>query len=179
MTDNEIIKVLEKEADFSCNMCCNYGENCLDEDCASFISRIALDLINRQKELLGMAEKAMKIANENADLMREQYECVKVEVVREFAEKLKEYAFECDVSFGFGEEHCTKAVAVVDIERLVEEMTEDETQKQIDNAPIEDVVEVVRCKDCEYNNECSVQDFGEMHQNDFCSHGKRKELDNG
>lgn len=38
--------------------------------------------------------------------------------------------------------------------------------------------EVVRCKDCEYNNECSVQDFGEMHQNDFCSHGKRKELDN-
>ena len=40
------------------------------------------------------------------------------------------------------------------------------------------VAEVVRCKDCEYNNECSVQDFGEMHQNDFCSHGKRKELDN-
>ena len=40
------------------------------------------------------------------------------------------------------------------------------------------VAEVVRCKDCEYNNECSVQDFGEMHQNDFCSQGKRKELDN-
>ena len=43
-----------------------------------------------------------------------------------FAEKLKEYAFECDVSFGFGKEHCTKAVAVVDIDRLVEEMTEGE-----------------------------------------------------
>ena len=41
-----------------------------------------------------------------------------------FAEKLKEYAFECDVSFGFGKEHYTKAVAVVDIDRLVEEMTE-------------------------------------------------------
>ena len=44
--------------------------------------------------------------------------------------------------------------------------------------PAADVVPVVHCKNCEYNNECSVQDFGEMHQNDFCSHGKRKELDN-
>ena len=101
-----------------------------------------------------------------------------IKAIKEFAEKLKQQAFPCDVSFSFGKEHYAKAVAVVDIDRLVEEMTEDETQKQIDNAPIEDVVEVVRCKDCEYNNECSVQDFGEMHQNDFCSHGKRKELDN-
>ena len=45
--------------------------------------------------------------------------------------------------------------------------------------PAADVVSVVHCKNCEYNNECSVQDFGEMHQNYFCSHGKRKELDNG
>ena len=49
MTDNEIIKVLEKEADFDCGMCSNNGENCLCEDCASVISRVALDLINRQK----------------------------------------------------------------------------------------------------------------------------------
>ena len=40
--------------------------------------------------------------------------------------------------------------------------------------PSADVAPVVHCKDCEYNNECSVQDFGEMHQNDFCSHGKRR-----
>ena len=43
-----------------------------------------------------------------------------------------------------------------------------------DEIPTADVVPVVHCKNCEYNNECSVQDFGEMHQNDFCSRGKRR-----
>ena len=47
-----------------------------------------------------------------------------------------------------------------------------------DEIPAADVVPVVHCKNCEYNNECSVQDFGEMHQNDFCSRGKRRS-DNG
>lgn len=42
------------------------------------------------------------------------------------------------------------------------------------DTPAADVVPVVHCKNCEYNNECSVQDFGEMHQNDFCSRGKRR-----
>ena len=46
------------------------------------------------------------------------------------------------------------------------------------NTPAADVVPVVHCKNCEYNNECSVQDFGEMHQNDLCSRGKRRS-DNG
>ena len=48
MTDNEIIKMLENEADFDCGICCDNGENCLGEECASLISRAALDLINRQ-----------------------------------------------------------------------------------------------------------------------------------
>lgn len=68
---------------------------------------------------------------------------------------------------------------VLDI--LSEDSTNDRANQIIDAfdyLPTADVVPVVRCKDCEYNNECSVQDFGEMHQNDFCSHGKRKELDN-
>ena len=51
-------------------------------------------------------------------------------------------------------------------------------EKVIDALPTADVVPVVHCKNCEYNNECSVQDFGEMHQNDFCSRGKRRS-DNG
>lgn len=46
------------------------------------------------------------------------------------------------------------------------------------NTPAADVVPVVHCKNCEYSNECSVQDCGEMHQNDFCSRGKRRS-DNG
>ena len=49
-----------------------------------------------------------------------------IKAIKEFAENLKQQAFSCDVSFGFGKEHYTKAVAVVDIDRLVEEMTEGE-----------------------------------------------------
>lgn len=41
-----------------------------------------------------------------------------------FAKELKECAFECDVSFGFGKERYTSAVAVIDIDNLVKEMTE-------------------------------------------------------
>lgn len=48
----------------------------------------AYSLVNRQKKLLEMAEKAMKIANDDADLMRKQYECVKSEAIREFARKV-------------------------------------------------------------------------------------------
>ena len=49
---------------------------------------------------------------------------IRAEAIKEFAEKLKQQAFSCDVSFGFGKEHFAKAVAVIDIDRLVEEMTE-------------------------------------------------------
>ena len=68
---------------------------------------------------------------------------------------------------------------VLDI--LSEDSTNDRANQIIDAfdyLPTADVVPVVRCKDCEYHNECSVQDFGEMHQNDFCSRGKRRS-DNG
>ena len=49
---------------------------------------------------------------------------IRAEAIKEFAEKLKQQAFPCDVSFGFGKEHYTKAVAAVDIDRLFEKMTE-------------------------------------------------------
>ena len=68
---------------------------------------------------------------------------------------------------------------VLDI--LSEDNTNDRANQIIDAfdyLPAADVVPVVRCKNCEYNNECSVQDFGEMRQNDFCSRGKRRS-DNG
>lgn len=47
-----------------------------------------------------------------------------IKAIKEFAEKLKQQAFPCDVSFGFGKEYYTKAVAVIEIDRLVDEMTE-------------------------------------------------------
>ena len=59
MTDNEIIKMLENEADFDCGICCDNGENCLGEECASLISRAALDLINRQKSEIARLQTAV------------------------------------------------------------------------------------------------------------------------
>lgn len=55
--------------------------------------------------------------------------------------------------------------------------------ERIYSAPIVDVVEVVRCKDCKYRKtaECSMYvecDCGSQHtwecDNDFCSYGERK-----
>ena len=59
----------------------------------------------------------------------------------------------------------------------------------IDRLPTEDVVEVVRCKDCRYCEECHYEEEGEKpyiklkckwsnysHQpNDYCSIGERRE----
>lgn len=143
MTDNEIIKILENEADFDCGICCDNGENCLGEECASLISRAALDLINRQKQKIERLQKTQyDIDNFARDLCKERllkgkaiadFEDLqeyirkeKSEAIREFAEKLKQQAFECDIYLRFGKEHFAKAVAVVDIDRLVDEMTEGE-----------------------------------------------------
>ena len=48
----------------------------------------------------------------------------KSEAIKEFAERLKIEAFECDVSFGYGKECYQQAVAVIEIDNLVKEMTE-------------------------------------------------------
>ena len=49
--------------------------------------------------------------------------------------------------------------------------------KRIEEFPTEDVVEVVRCKDCKFygNGDCSVQSVRSMYPNDYCSYGIRKE----
>ena len=41
---------------------------------------------------------------------------------------------------------------------------------------VDDVVKVVKCKDCEFygNGDCSVQSVRTMYPDDFCSYGKRK-----
>lgn len=49
----------------------------------------------------------------------------------------------------------------------------------LSNMPSEDVVEVVRCKDCMYNDSgwCGAQEYGTRHveDNDYCSLGEREE----
>lgn len=49
--------------------------------------------------------------------------------------------------------------------------------KRIEEFPTEDVVEVVRCKDCKFygNGDCSVQSVRSMYPSDYCSYGERKE----
>lgn len=47
---------------------------------------------------------------------------IREHAVREFAEKLKEQAFECDISFGLGSQRIKEAVAVDDIDKTVNEL---------------------------------------------------------
>lgn len=53
-----------------------------------------------------------------------------------------------------------------------------QTISDIKNMPSADVVEVVRCKDCEYYNSslnCPFIKNRFVYDNDFCSYGERKE----
>ena len=53
---------------------------------------------------------------------REQYVKGRRDGIKEFAERLKESSFECDVSIGLGVEMVTEAVSVSEIDSLVKEM---------------------------------------------------------
>ena len=125
MEDNKIIKALEccKDAVDNPDFCyeCPYSET---ENCAIEFAKDTFDLVSRQqakierqRELLEMADKAMKIANENANLMCEQYKRAKVEAIEEFVERLK------DKSLTKWDYH--DAVDIEEIDNLVKEMVGD------------------------------------------------------
>ena len=59
----------------------------------------------------------------------------------------------------------------------------DDIYQQIANLPTADVVEVVRCSECEYGKKATINDKGfkicpasgmETTDNDYCSYGERK-----
>lgn len=137
MDDNEIIKALK----------C-WIKN-FDGKATDFLALYnALDLINRQKaeinrlnnELYGNVEYIQEqrdvIDEKKAEIERLGKEVDRLsqvvlyhdgqiaDAVKEFAERLKENKIDIDVSFGYGKEHYTEAVAVVEIDRLVKEFTE-------------------------------------------------------
>ena len=92
----------------------------------------AADFIQRQKaeneRLTETSEEAVSCFHRMESLYNikcMELKVAKTEAYKEFAERLKASAFECDVSFGYGREHYTEAVAVVEIDTLVKEMTED------------------------------------------------------
>lgn len=103
MTDREIItalKVCHKDDVYpKCDRCPYIKVS----RCMNILGEDALGLIYRQQAEL---EKA------------------KSEAVREFAEKLKECAFEfpTTITFGFGTEWVKEAVSVIEIDNLVKEM---------------------------------------------------------
>ena len=79
------------------------------------LTKAMRDLINRQEaeiDELSSAILRLVVALENA----------KSQAAKEFAERLKKSAFDCDVSFGFGREHYTEAVTVFEIDNLGNEM---------------------------------------------------------
>lgn len=112
MTDNEIIKALEKWCDNNCKKVCPHLKMC--DKCVVTYIKSALDLIKRKQaeieRLQSMNQAKLDIIHD----IRAELETAKSEAIKEFAERLKS---ECFIDRGF---------AVMDyetIDTLVKEMT--------------------------------------------------------
>jgi hypothetical protein len=92
------------------------------------IDRLRYILVNFMGEIFDWGNKNgvdTRIFAQTAILGKEKdgaVKQIKSEAYKEFAERLKQSAFDCDVSFGYGKEHYTEAVAVVEIDNLVKEV---------------------------------------------------------
>ena len=110
MTDNDIIIPLKclvmNESD--CRHCKLKDKN---DKCQKFLYSDVLGLIdenNRQEAEIKRLERIK--------------ETIAILAIKEFAERLKENKIDIDVSFGYGREVYTEAVAVIEIDNLVKEM---------------------------------------------------------
>lgn len=117
MTDNDIVKALEigKTTCF-CEDCPLYDGKV--HNCTQLMSTVALDLINRkQTEIKMLKNKVEELSEILSDTIRIRYAETRAEVVKEFAERLKEmsYPFPCAI----GVEH---AVTIRVIDDLVKEI---------------------------------------------------------
>lgn len=84
-------------------------------------------------------------------------------------------------------EYITKEAAINAVENAPIELFQsewEEIEEAINAAPVADVVPVVRCKDCKYLVNATVNDNGfliceisdmEITPDDFCSYGERKD----
>ena len=185
MTDNEIIKALELCANRTINSCklcpCNSGIECNKK-----LNEGTLDLINRQKAEI---EKLNKFKSYFDDLYGKGLE------VANWHLNGSTEPFDNFYESALGETEDGKITEKEYIEReavlmLCQDFIDSHedgswrwvnavTDKDIMNIPSADVVEVVRCKDCEFSGSCSIEEFDCMKPDDYCSKGKRKENDNG
>lgn len=126
MTDEQIIKALEycstDVRENTCPQCAFYKKH----RCSTLMLNAASDLINRQKaEIERLAAKILVKDNINAyntaqlRIAREELRTAKSEVIKEFAEQLKETADYIAIS-GYR----STVVDVDSIDNLVKEMTE-------------------------------------------------------
>ena len=146
MTDNEIIKVLMTFAGNGFSPC-SVSLSELARQTLSLIHRQQAEieaLITGQETLqkyrddeitslmnanvtLGLEvslkeKKIEELSEVLSDTIRIRYAEARAEAIKEFAERLKENKIDIDVSFGYGREVYTEAVAVIEIDNLVEEM---------------------------------------------------------
>lgn len=74
----------------------------------------------------------------------------------------------------------------IDAERIpnddfFKDLTDKEKSKVLQwfiQAPVVDVTPIVRCKDCKFSDCCSIKEAGCTELYDYCSKGKRKEINN-
>ena len=123
MTDNEIIKALERTASWVCDECKFHGEMCDGDKCEKVVAENALDLINCQKAEIERLNEKITAKDENnyyfmgqLRLAREKLLIAKSEAIKEFAERLKDnYCFT---------DRWGKIIPKSTVDNLVKEMTE-------------------------------------------------------
>lgn len=88
-TDEEVIKALHICENYA-GCCSEYCPMIKDNDCRQHLMKQAKDLINRQKELLALSEKGLKLGVNISENWERAYKTAKAEAIKEFAERLKE-----------------------------------------------------------------------------------------
>ena len=129
MTDNEIIKALEElkeEQEDGYITALEFGGK-RDETHEGFLALLGatIDLINRQKAEIERLTDTLNATIAGQETLQRYIQTAKAEAIKEFAERLKKNVFLADVSFGYGKECYTEAVAVIEIDNLVKEMVGD------------------------------------------------------
>lgn len=111
MTDDEIIKGLERTASWACDECKFHGEMCDGDKCEKVIAENTLDLINRQKAEIKRLQKNIDGLN---IFTTNHMKVIRLQAIKEFADRLKKRFY---LSAG----RCV--VEVYHIDNLVKEMT--------------------------------------------------------
>ena len=120
MTDEQIIKALECCGSYRCNECAYFN----DDFCIDNMTKLAIDLINRQKVEIERLKSEQMMADGYAEALEER---AKTEAIKEFAERFKKKAkveIYCDNTLPKPRE--TYCIEEDGIDNLVKEMMEGE-----------------------------------------------------